>query len=359
MDEDQGLIGNAQELITGAVVLLIGYVIYKGMNGPFPKLFNDGAKTVDTGLNLVNSVLSSPLLAALLIGLVGAFRVVFGPRWRAALIRAEKDVAVAKAEVKRAEQEALAPEQLNDLKQKEQQASEALNKITDPIKNGEAFSHNPQLPQQAQAYNAAAAENPKLLLENNASARDWVNFLQLVTTNPSLKDKAPHEVDLSQMKDEDIQNSKVTQLLREAQGTPGEKAAREAVQGILDHHASNSSLGLEAARMSGGGVLDFLAANPRDATYLQYLVQAKGPTGDLARGNVSSKNSTSLTDTDVMSLKNTVDKYMQKEGFNPEEMSPELRKEIAADAAAAREAGGEKPGGKEEKPGEHTQVHDI
>ena len=61
-DDQGGVMGNVQELMTGAVVLLVGYVIMQFVNSPTSHLFGTA---VHTSTNLVASMMSNPLLAML------------------------------------------------------------------------------------------------------------------------------------------------------------------------------------------------------------------------------------------------------------------------------------------------------
>ena len=71
MEDDQGMLGNVQELVTGAVVLLIGYIIFTAKDSAFWKLFGTTTTALNSGANFLNNMLQSPLLSVLAIALLG------------------------------------------------------------------------------------------------------------------------------------------------------------------------------------------------------------------------------------------------------------------------------------------------
>ena len=351
MDEDQGLIGNAQELITGAVVLLIGYVIYSAANSEWGKFFGTAARTADSALGLVNQLLSSPVLGAVVLAVLvalyksfgsagGLFRKLFVDPKLADMFLEE----ATRQEIKRKQAEekirdaSLSPEERLVQEARVEEAKRALEELTN------ARYRNPDAPEAGRKWDAA-----RIKLSENFGVVDIIGFYEKVTADARFRDTPPHQIDVGSITSEDAAHNEILKQLKEASEEQLD-ALREGIRVHMDEVAVDASYQHGVAKVQDNAEA-FIRSEPARAGMLQHISKAKGNEGDRARDLLNKFDSQGAT-----SFQNAVTKVFTKHGINPGD--PSTFKKISKAEGTAHDA---KPGGKEEgeggePTGEHAEV---
>ena len=358
MDEDQGsLIGNAQELITGAVVLIVSYVIYQLMNGPLPKIFRTGGKVVDHGLNAINAMLDHPLLSALGLALAGLFGYkVLRPAWIKDQINMKASIKKIELQAERdAKDASLTPEEKEIRRLQHEKAKGKLqNELREQdtaIKNNQAISKAENRVEVGQQNVQLEGENPALHdILNTAGPKDYADFLSLAAD----KNMDLATANFDGISGEPRMNSKVIQALEKAKANPShESIVRNTIDLYLKQNIGGQ--GTMDLKSFEGTSVAFMGEQPVAATLLNHLSKFKGDLADMARQNMGAKNPQDTNDVVVKEFQNKFNELLNKDITG---MTPEERKAIEEINNKIHEEGkpGERPSeeGKGEKPaGEH------
>jgi hypothetical protein len=348
MDEDQGLIGNAQELITGAVVLLIGYVIYSAANSEWGKFFSTAARTADSALGLVNQLLSSPVLGAVVLAVLvalyksfgsagGLFRKLFVDPKLADMFLEE----ATRQEIKRKQAEekirdaSLSPEERLVQEARVEEAKRALEELTN------ARYRNPDAPEAGRKWDAA-----RIKLSENFGVVDIIGFYEKVTADTRFRDTPPHQIDVRSITSDDAAHNEILKQLKEASEKQLD-ALREGIRVHMDEVAVDASYQHGVAKVQDKQD-DFIRSEPARAGMLQHISKAKGSEGDRARDLLNK-----FDPQGAVSFQNAVPKVFDKHGINPGD--PSTFKDISKAERNAK-PGDKRPSEEGGEPGEHAHA---